>query len=88
MKFCSLFSGSTGNSLFIQGRETKILVDSGVSAKKITEALNSIDEDISQINAILVTHEHIDHIRSIGTMAKKYNIPIYANVGTWKRHRK
>ncbi len=88
MKFCSLFSGSTGNSLFIQGNETKILVDSGVSAKKITEALNSIDVDIKDINAILVTHEHIDHIRSIGTIAKKYDIPIYANEGTWKRHRK
>lgn len=88
MKFCSLFSGSTGNSLFIQGNETKILVDSGVSAKKIAEALSSIDVDISKINAILVTHEHIDHIRSIGTMAKKYNIPIYANIGTWKRHTK
>ena len=88
MKFCSLYSGSTGNSLFIQGNETKILVDSGVSAKKITEALNSIDVDIKEINAILVTHEHIDHIRSMGTIAKKYDIPIYANEGTWKRHRK
>lgn len=83
MKFCSLFSGSTGNSLFIQGDETKILVDSGMSAKKITNALESIDIDIKEINAILVTHEHIDHIRSIGTIAKKYKIPIYANLGTW-----
>lgn len=83
MKFCSLYSGSTGNSLFVQGEETKILVDAGVSAKKITEALTSIDVDIKEINAILVTHEHIDHIKSIGTLANKYNIPIYANLGTW-----
>ena len=83
MKFCSLYSGSTGNSLFVQGNETKILVDAGVSAKKITEALASLDTDISEINAIIVTHEHIDHIRSIGTLANKYNIPIYANLGTW-----
>lgn len=83
MKFCSLYSGSSGNSLFIQGSETKILVDSGVSAKKITEALESIDVDIKEINGILVTHEHIDHIRSLGTIAKKFNIPIYANLGTW-----
>lgn len=83
MKFCSLYSGSTGNSLFVQGEETKILVDSGVSAKKITEALESINIDIKEINAILVTHEHIDHIRSVGTIAKKYNIPIYATLGTW-----
>lgn len=83
MKFCSLYSGSSGNSLFVQGNETKILVDSGVSAKKITEALDSIDVDIKDINAILVTHEHIDHIRSLGTISKKYNIPIYASLGTW-----
>ncbi|MCI8621915.1 MAG: MBL fold metallo-hydrolase [Clostridia bacterium] len=55
----------------------------GVSAKKIAEGLDSINIDIKEINAILVTHEHIDHIRSIGTIAKKYNIPIYANLGTW-----
>ena len=83
MKFCSLYSGSTGNSLFVQGNDTKILVDAGVSAKKITEGLESIDVDIKEINAIIVTHEHIDHIRSIGTIAKKWNIPIYANLGTW-----
>ena len=83
MKFCSLYSGSTGNSLFVEGDETKILVDAGVSAKKITEALSSIDVDIKEINAIIVTHEHIDHIKSIGTLAKKYQIPVYANLGTW-----
>lgn len=83
MKFCSLYSGSTGNSLFVQGNETKILVDAGVSAKKVVEALNSIDVDVNDINAIIVTHEHIDHIRSIGTLAKKYDIPIYASLGTW-----
>lgn len=83
MKFCSLYSGSTGNSLFVQGNEAKVLVDAGVSAKKIIEALDSINVDIKEINGIIVTHEHIDHIRSIGTLAKKYDIPIYANLGTW-----
>ena len=83
MKFCSLFSGSTGNSLFVQGNETKILVDAGVSAKKITESLKTLNVNIEEINAILVTHEHLDHIRSIGTIWKKYNIPIYATLGTW-----
>lgn len=83
MKFCSLYSGSTGNSLYVQGKETKILIDSGVSAKKIETALDSINVDIKEINGILVTHEHIDHIRSVGTLAKKYNIPVYANLGTW-----
>lgn len=83
MKFCSLYSGSSGNSLFVGTNDTRILVDSGVSAKKITEALTSIDVDIKTINAIIVTHEHIDHIKSLGTLAKKYGIPVYANLGTW-----
>ena len=83
MKFCSLYSGSSGNSLFVQENQTKILVDAGVSAKKITEALASINVDIKTINAIIVTHEHMDHIKSLGTLAKKYNIPVYANLGTW-----
>lgn len=61
----------------------KYLLIAGVSAKKIEQGLESINIDIKEINAILVTHEHIDHIRSIGTIAKKYNIPIYANLGTW-----
>lgn len=87
MKFCSLYSGSSGNSLFVQGQDAKILVDAGVSAKKITEALNSIDVDIKEINAIIVTHEHIDHIKSLGTLANKYNIPVYANIRNleWNR---
>lgn len=83
MKFCSLYSGSTGNSLFVQSNNTNILIDAGVSAKKITEGLTSIGVDIKDINAIIVTHEHIDHIRSIGTLWDKYKIPIYANIGTW-----
>lgn len=83
LNFCSLFSSSEGNSLFIQSENTNILVDSGVSGKKIEEALNSIDSNIHNIDAILVTHEHIDHIRSLGTLSKKFNIPVYANEKTW-----
>ena len=82
-KFCSLYSGSTGNSSLIQTENTKILIDCGESAKKIVEALNSINIDPSQINAILVTHEHSDHIKGIGVFSKKYNIPVYANIETW-----
>lgn len=83
LQFCSLYSGSTGNSLFIQSDNTKILVDVGVSAKKITEALNSISVDIDSIDAILVTHEHIDHVRSLSTLSTKYNIPVFATQKTW-----
>lgn len=81
--FCSLFSGSTGNSLLIQSDNTKVLVDAGESAKKIVSALSLLDVDISDIDAILVTHEHSDHVKSLGTLSKKYSIPVYANKKTW-----
>lgn len=83
LKFCSLYSGSTGNSLLVKNDDTCILVDAGVSGIKIVEALNSINIDISEIDAILVTHEHTDHIKSVGTLSKKYNIPVFANKETW-----
>ncbi len=89
-KFCSLYSGSSGNSSLIQTENTKILVDVGESAKKITEALNSINIEPTQIDAILITHEHSDHTKGISTFSKKYDIPVYANKETWdalKQHK-
>lgn len=84
LKFCSLYSGSTGNSLLVENDNTCILVDAGVSGIKIVEALNAINININEISAILVTHEHTDHIKSIGTLSKKYNIPVFANKETWE----
>ena len=83
LKFCSLYSGSSGNSSLIQSKDINILVDAGVSGKKIVNALASINIDIEDISAILVTHEHSDHTQAIATLSKKYNIPIYANKKTW-----
>lgn len=83
LKFCSLYSGSSGNSLLVQSNNTKILVDCGVSGKKIVTALDSLDVDITDIDAILVTHEHSDHVQGLGTISKKYNIPVFANFETW-----
>ena len=83
LQFCSLYSGSTGNCLLVKSDKTNILIDAGVSLKKIASALNSIDLDISDIDAVLVTHEHSDHIQSVGSISKKFNIPIYANAETW-----
>lgn len=68
--FCSLYSGSSGNSLFVQTDNTKILVDAGESAKKIETALNSIDVNINDIDAVIVTHEHSDHIKGLSTISK------------------
>lgn len=81
--FCSLFSGSSGNSLLAQSENTNILIDTGESAKKIINALSSIDVSIENIDAIIVTHEHIDHVKSLGTISQKYNIPVYATKETW-----
>ena len=83
LKFCSLYRGRSGNSLFIETPNTKILIDAGESSKKIENALNSINVDVSDIDAILVTHEHSDHIKGLGTLSKKFNIPVYANQETW-----
>ena len=81
-KFCSLFSGSTGNSLFIETENSKILVDAGESAKKIVSALSLINVSVNDIDAILVTHEHIDHIAGLGVLSRRYGIPIYTTEKT------
>ncbi len=82
-KFCNLFSGSSGNCSFIETENEKILVDCGVSSKKINEALVSINTKLEDISAILLTHEHVDHTKALSIICKKYNIPIYANEKTF-----
>lgn len=83
MKFCSLFSGSSGNSLFISSKDTNVLVDAGLTGKALISALDSIGEDPSQIKGIFITHEHSDHTCGAGILSRKFNIPIYANEKTW-----
>ena len=82
-KFCSLSSGSSGNSQYIETDKMKILVDAGLSGKKTQELLKSIDVDPSDIDCILVTHEHMDHVKGAGILSRRFDIPIYANQGTW-----
>lgn len=83
LKFHSLYSGSTGNSLLIQSENTNLLVDAGVSAKKLESALTNLDVDIHMLDGILVTHEHSDHVQGLGTISKKYQLPVYATSKTW-----
>ena len=83
LNFCSLYSGSSGNCLFVSSNNTKILIDCGTSCKKICDGLASINSSIDEIDAILVTHEHSDHVQSLGMVSKKFNIPVYANKETW-----
>lgn len=83
LKFCSLYSGSSGNCLYVESNGSKILIDSGISCKKICEGLASIGSSIEKIDAILITHEHSDHVQSLGMVSKKFDIPVYANLETW-----
>lgn len=82
LEFCSLYSGSSGNSLLVKTENTNILIDAGVSSKKIETALNSIDIDPNSLDGILITHEHSDHVQGLGTFAKKYNLPVFVNQKT------
>lgn len=82
-KLCSLFSGSSGNATYIGTDDTNILVDAGSSGRNVIKALKNIDINPCELDAILVSHEHSDHIKSAGILSRKLNIPIYANEGTW-----
>lgn len=82
-EFCNLYSGSSGNCSFVGTDNVNILIDCGESQKKITTALESIGKNISNIDAIVITHEHSDHIKNLGAISKKYNIPVYANEKTF-----
>ena len=83
MKFCPLYSGSSGNALYAEYGETRLLIDCGKSGRMILEALRYIGVDPASLNAILITHEHTDHIAGAGVLARKLRIPVYATAGTW-----
>ena len=74
---CSLYSGSKGNSVFIRSARARILIDAGKSAKALCNALSSIGEDISNIDAIFITHEHSDHVKALEVLLKKHAIPVH-----------
>jgi len=83
MKLTPLFSGSSGNSILVESRGAKILVDVGVTAKKLSSALSELGISLSEINAVFVTHEHTDHIAGLGVLGRKAKIPVYMNEATW-----
>lgn len=82
LELCPLVSGSSGNSICIGNDHTHILIDAGVSCKRIEEGLNAMDLSLKDIDAIMVTHEHIDHIAGLGVISRKFGIPMYATKGT------
>src|SRR5690606_10264046 len=84
MRFSVLASGSTGNAIYVENDEHSFLVDVGLSGKKMEQLFNKIGREMKNLSGILVTHEHSDHIKGLGVIARKYNLPIYANEKTWK----
>ncbi len=88
MDFCSIASGSSGNCIFVGTDQTSVLIDAGISGKKVVAGLNCIDRKPEELDAIFVTHEHSDHIRGLGVLSRKYGIPIYSSHGTIETIRK
>lgn len=82
--FCPLASGSKGNCLYIASRTTRLLIDAGISLTTTIERLLSLGVEIASIQAILITHDHIDHIKGLIHFAQKLAIPILANAETVK----
>ncbi|OFI48666.1 metallohydrolase [Floricoccus tropicus] len=82
-KYSVLASGSSGNVFYLESPQKKILVDAGLSGKKIENLLSQVDRNIADIDALLITHEHKDHVAGLGVLARKYKFDLYANQETW-----
>ncbi len=84
MRVCTIASGSSGNCTYVGSRDTHILIDAGISGKRIEAGLNAAHLTAKDLSGILITHEHIDHIRGLGVMARRHEIPIYISENTYK----
>lgn len=82
--FCPLFSGSSGNALFIGAGDTRILIDAGMPGRAIENALREIGVLPETLTGIAVTHEHSDHTKGVGILSRKYHLPVYANERTFQ----
>ena len=83
LTFCALFSGSSGNAVYLSSGNDALLVDCGMSGKQILNAMQSAGLEPSAIRALLITHEHSDHVKGAGVISRKLGVPIYATAGTW-----
>ena len=84
MRFIPLFSGSSGNALLVEAGSARVLIDAGLPAKTVEQALLCAGIPPETLSAILITHEHSDHIKGVGPLARKYDLPVYANAPTWE----
>ncbi len=83
VEFCTLVSGSSGNSTYIGTKHTRILIDAGVSGKKLEEGLAELKLTGEDIDGLFITHEHLDHIKGAGVFSRRFHVPIYATYETW-----
>lgn len=83
LRFTVLSSGSTGNATVVATDSATVLIDVGLSGKKIEELMNEREISGRDLDAVLVTHEHSDHIKGLGAFARKHELPVYANEKTW-----
>ncbi|HDR15846.1 MAG TPA: MBL fold metallo-hydrolase [Desulfobacteraceae bacterium] len=81
-RFSVLASGSKGNACYVETAEACVLVDAGLSCREMERRLTLLDLSASRLDAIILTHEHVDHIRGAGVMARRYALPVYATEGT------
>ncbi len=84
LAFSVLASGSTGNAIYIETPKQRLLVDAGLSGKKIEKLFEEASLDPNKLDGILVSHEHSDHIKGVGILARRYGLPVYANEKTWQ----
>ncbi len=82
MRLCSIASGSSGNCIYVGSHKTHLLIDTGISKKRIEESLAELGITGEELDGILITHEHVDHIQGLGVFSRKYKVPIYATKGT------
>ncbi len=82
--FCPLASGSKGNCTYLGTHQTKLLIDAGISTRAIKTRLAEIDVDLTEIDAVVITHDHHDHVAGLKVLANRYGIPIFANMETAK----
>lgn len=82
MRVCSIASGSSGNCIYVGSDDTHVIIDAGISGKRIEEGLNGLGLSMKDLSALLITHEHSDHVASVGVIARKYGLPMYATKGT------
>ena len=87
MRFASLGSGSKGNATLIEADDVRLIVDCGFAAKELEKRLAELGVGAESLDAILVTHEHMDHIRGVGAVARRYRIPVWMTAGTLRAER-